>query len=456
MNKKNLEFFDNAPIPKVVLANIIPSVISMLMALIYNLADTFFIAQTNNSYMVAASSLATPAFNVFLGIGLVFGIGGTSLISRMFGMGKNEEAKNVSAFTFYTGIGIGIIGMFIMWLGMDKISIILGASKYTDKYVKDYLSIIALAVPFLIISSTFSHILRSEGKAKKAMTGMIIGNITNIILDPILILTLGLDVKGAAIATVIGNIASASYYIYQMRSKNSMLSINIKHYKIKNRIASGVFSIGIPASLNSFLMTVSVIVTNNYMKQYGDMAIAAMGVATRAGMLLAMALIGIGSGVQPLFGYFYGSKNKKRFLETLKFTTSVAIITSIILTILVYFNTDAIVRAFLKNDEAFSYGVSFVRMLVISGPVIGILFVMNNAIQGMGAWLPSLLLSVSRQGLVYIPMLFVFDKIYGNAKMLIMAQPVADYLSVILGVLLFSYVYRTGFKGVKIIEKNLK
>lgn len=210
---KNTDLFRNASVSKVVIKNIIPSIISMIMVLIYNLADTFFIGQTHNAYMVAAVSLATPAFLLFMAIGMLFGIGGTSLISRKLGEGKEELAKRISSFCFWSGLALGILGFGAIQLWMDPIAVMLGSTPDTIDYVKQYLSIISLGVPFLIISNSFSNIIRAEGKATVAMTGMIIGNLVNIVLDPLFILYFGWDVPGVAIATVIGNLAAALYFI---------------------------------------------------------------------------------------------------------------------------------------------------------------------------------------------------------------------------------------------------
>ena len=194
MKDKTVEIFEDAPIPKAVFVNIIPSVISMLMVLIYNLADTFFIGQTKNAYMVAAVSLATPAFLFFMAVGMLFGIGGTSLISRMLGEGRREDAKHACSFCFWTGTVVGIVGMAIILLAIDPVAKLVGATPDTMAYVKQYLMIVAIGVPFLVIGNIFSTIIRAEGKANKAMAGMILGNVANIILDPVMILFFGWNV----------------------------------------------------------------------------------------------------------------------------------------------------------------------------------------------------------------------------------------------------------------------
>lgn len=445
---KTEEIFRDAPVPKAVLSNVIPSIISMIMILVYNLADTFFIGQTKNPYMVAAVSLATPVFLIFMAVGMLFGIGGTSLISRMLGEGKHKYAKKTSSFCFWTGAVIGIIAMIMILVFVEPICRTVGASKDTIAYAKQYLGILAFGIPFLIISNTFSNIIRSDGNAKKAMFGVVLGNITNIVLDPLMILVFDWDVKGAAIATVIGNVVSTIVYMMHLLSSETMLSVKPKDYSLDKKIVFGVLAIGIPASLNSILMSTSNIIINNLMSSYkdiGDMAVAGLGVAMKVNMIVVMLLIGLGSGIQPLLGYCYGAGNKKRYMAVLKFSCVLALGISIVMTLLCYFGAATLVNAFLDNADAFDFGFEFSRTLIISGPILGLLFVFVNAIQATGAAIPSLVLSVSRQGLVYLPMLIVFKLVFDKPRMLVLTQPVTDYVALIMAIVLFVLTMRKYF-----------
>lgn len=449
MKDKTTEIFKNAPVPKAVISNIVPSIISMIMVLLYNLADTFFIGQTKDAYMVAAVSVATPAFLFFMAVGMLFGIGGTSLISRMLGEGNEKKAKNTSSFCFWTGLAIGVVSMVLIWIFVQPVCRIVGASDDTIGYASQYLSIVAGGIPFLIISNSFSNIIRAEGNAKTAMTGMVFGNVMNIVLDPVLILGFGWNVAGAAIATTLSNVISAVFYIVHLVSKKSMLSVRLKDYRIRNGIAAGVLAIGIPASLNSILMSTSNIVVNNMMAGYGDMAVAGLGVAMKVNLIVVMLLIGLGTGIQPLLGYCYGAGDGKRYMDVLKFSLLLAFGMSMVMTVICYAGAGPLVTAFLDNEDAFGYGMSFSRIYILSGPVMGILFVFINAIQSTGAALPALILSVSRQGLLYIPILLIFHNTLHTARTLALAQPVTDYLSVTLAFVLFLFTYR------KYIKKRL-
>lgn len=448
MQNNTIDSFKNASVPRAVISNIIPSIISMIMVLLYNLADTFFIGQTKNAYMVAAVSLATPAFLIFMAVGMLFGIGGTSLISRMLGAGKQDRAKSISSFCFWTSLVIGIISMIAIWRFSEPMAILIGASEDTLEYTMDYLNIVAIGIPFLIVSNAFSNIIRAEGKAKTAMSGMIIGNMANIVLDPVMILFFGWNIKGAAIATVIGNMFSAVFYLVHLLSGRSILSINIKDYTARNGICTGVMAIGVPASLNSILMSVSNIVINNLMAKHGDMAVAGLGVAMKVNMIVVMLLIGLGSGIQPLLGYCYGAENRARYFSVFRFSIILALVLSIIMTVVCYVFAGPLVRTFLDNDDAFGFGMQFSRIYIISGPVLGILFVLINSIQSIGAAIPSLILSVSRQGIVFMPILFAFNKIFDSAKMLAYAQPVTDYCATALAAVLFFLSVRKYFREI--------
>lgn len=449
MQDKTTEIFRDAPVPKAVISNVVPSVISMIMILIYNLADTFFIGQTKDAYMVAAVSVATPAFLLFMAIGMLFGIGGTSLISRSLGGGNKQKAKNASAFCFWTGLCIGVIAMIIIFIFARPVSSAVGASSDTIDYASQYLRIVSTAIPFLIISNTFSNIIRAEGKANIAMLGMLVGNLINIVLDPVMILGLGWNVAGAAVATVLGNIFSSVFYIRHLLSENSALSIHPKYYQAGNGITAGILAIGIPASLNSILLSLSNIIVNNIMFYYGDMAVAGLGVAMKVNLIVVMLLIGLGTGIQPVLGYCFGAGNRKRYMAVLKFSLILAFGLSVIMTIICYCGAGPLVHAFLEDPDAFTYGMSFARIYIYSGPVLGLLFVFVNAIQSTGAALPALILSISRQGIIYIPVLFLFRKIFDSATMLAAAQPITDYLSTTLAIVLFIFTYRKYFPKVK-------
>lgn len=442
----SLEIFKSAPISKAVMKNTIPAMVAMLMVLIYNLADTFFIGQTHDALMIAAVSLVTPAFLLFMALGTVFGIGGTSVISRAMGENRREYAKKVCAFCMWGCVAVSLVMVVMVFVFMDPILKMLGASADTMEYAREYLSIVTVAGPFVLISNCYANIIRTEGKAGMAMLGQLCGNLLNVILDAVLILGFGWNVKGAALATAISNLVSAAYYVGYFRFGKSMLSISMKDFSMKDNIAKGVLAIGIPAALGDVLMSVSSIVLNGQMAKYGDMAVAGIGVAMKVTMITGMICIGFGQGIQPLLGYCVGAKNWKRYKEALRFSVIFGLGLSTVMTILCYGFDSQIVGAFLSEPEAFRYGVAFSRILLTTSFLFGMFYVLSNALQAMGAATSALVINMSRQGLIYIPAIFILQAVVGRDGLL-WAQPVADVLSVILVIVLYRFTLKKQMKS---------
>lgn len=437
----NKQLFEEAPVSKAVAVMAIPTMISMLVVVIYNMADTFFIGQTGDPMQVAAVSLATPVFMVFMALGNLFGIGGSSAISRALGEKKIERARQISSFCCYGSLGLGIIMSLGFLVGMNGILKLIGASENTIGFARDYLTYIAFGGPFIMFGTAFGNILRGEGAAKESMIGNMIGTVTNIVLDPIMILMLGWGVVGAAVATVIGNIAASAFYLLYFLRKKSSLSIRLKDFHIGDRIAAGVMSIGIPASLNNILMSCANIVLNQVLISYGDTPVAAMGVASKANMLVVLLQIGLCAGIQPLIGYNYGARNKKRLLEVFKFTGLCAVIIGTLLTAVMVVARQTVIRAFINDAEVIAYGIQMVIALQLSGPVLGILFLCINTIQGMGKAIPSLVLTICRQGLVFIPLVYILNGLFGLDGV-VYAQAVADFISIVLSLVICLGIFR--------------
>lgn len=371
-----------------------------------------------------------------MAFGTVFGIGGTSVISRALGEGRSDYARSVSSFCMWGCVVVGIVMSALFLLFMDEILLFVGASSDTWEYAKTYLWIVCLSGPFVLIANCFSNVIRAEGRSGTAMMGQLIGNLLNVILDPIMILVFEWDIAGAAIATVIGNIVGAAYYIIYFLGGKSSLCIGIKSFTLKNKMASSVLAIGVPAALGSLLMSVSGIIMNSQMVQYGDMAVAGVGVAMKVTMMTGMICIGLGQGVQPLLGYCVGAKKRERYNDVLRYSLIFSFILSTALTAICYLFTDNIVGVFLTDGEAFEYGVSFSRILLCTSFLFGVFYVLINALQAAGAATESLIVNISRQGLIYIPAMFCLGALFNEAG-LIWAQPVADVLSLILAVCLY-------------------
>ena len=425
------------PVPQAVIKNVLPAVAAMIMVLIYNLADTFFIGQTHDDFQVAAVSLATPVFLLFMSLGNIFGIGGTSVISRALGENRREFARKVSAFCAWASIGAGVIASLLMAVFLDKVLSLIGASDETWDFVKSYLSIVLISGPFVLFATCFSNILRAEGQSNKAMMGALIGNVLNIILDPIMILLFDWGIAGAAVATVIGNVFAASYYFLYFLKKKSILSIGIRDFSLKKDVFEGVLTIGIPAALGSLLMSVSQIIMNSLMASYGDMEIAAVGVAMKVTMITGMISIGLGQGVQPLLGYSFGARNLDRYRNILRFSVVLAFLIGVSLTLICLGFTHQIVGVFLTEKKAMKFGVEFTHILLTTSSLFGVFYVLVNALQAIGAAKASLMINLSRQGILYIPALFILRS-FLNVQGLIWAQPLVDVLSIIIAAVLYA------------------
>ena len=440
--KTNTDLFEKAPVPKAVATMAVPTMISMLVVVIYNMADTFFIGQTKDPLQVAAVSLATPVFMIFMALGHLFGIGGSSAISRALGERRKDRAWHISSFCCYGSLGLGVMVAVISVLGMEQILHLIGASENTIGFARQYLTIISIGAPTIMFSTAFANILRGEGASRESMVGNLLGTIVNIILDPVMILGLGWGVSGAALATIIGNIAACFFYIsYYVRGK-SMLSIHVKDFRMGEGIAASVAAIGIPASLNNILMSFANIILNQALVGYGDTPVAAMGVALKSNMLVVLLQIGLCVGIQPLIGYNYGSGNKKRLMQVFKFTGVVSVIMGMLLTLFMIIARKTMIQVFINDEEMVSYGIRMVVALQLSAPFIGILFLCINTIQGMGKALPSLILTVCRQGLIFIPLIFILNALLGLDGV-IYAQPAADYLSILVGIMICVHLFRS-------------
>ena len=334
MEQKSLEVFESMPVPKAVFKNALPAMAAMLMVLVYNLADTFFIGQTHDALQVAAVSLATPVFLIFMAVGTVFGMGGTSVISRALGEGRKDYAKKVCSFCMWGCVIVGVVMAALFLIFMEQILSLIGASSDTWDLAKTYLMIVVCSGPFVLISNCYANVIRTEGESGRACMGQLLGNLLNVVLDPIMILGFGWNIAGAAIATVIGNVFGAGYYIsYFLRGKSS-LSVRLKDFTLREKVCSSVLAIGVPAALGSMLMSVSQIIINSQMAEYGDMAIAGMGVAMKVVTITGMVCIGLGQGVQPLLGYCVGAKLWKRFKDVFKFSFIFSFILGVVLTVI--------------------------------------------------------------------------------------------------------------------------
>lgn len=434
------EIFEDYSVTKAIASLVVPNVLAMIVTIAYNLADTFFVGQTGDPNQVAAVSLASPAFMIFMSIGNLFGVGGGSFISRLMGMKEYDKAKHVSAFSFYTCLITSAVMSVLFIVFLPQILPVLGTSKDTYQPTYDYLFIMCCGGIMGCMQNSLMQLLRSEGAAKPAMVGMMIGTGFNLILDPIMILWMNMGVAGAAVATIIGMSSQMVFYIIYILKKSTILSLSIKKFSVKNKIPSTVLGIGVSVFISQTLMTVCNVVVNNFLYTYGDDVIAAYGVAMRVFNVLVMILMGIGQGVQPFIGYNYAAKQYSRMNKCIKYTSLLCVIAGVICTVPGEIFAASIISAFINDTIVIGHGENILRALLVFGPTLGIQFVMIAAFQAFGKVKQTLFLSFARQGIIFIPMLIILNSIYG-LNGLIWAQPIAEILAVIIAVTMYIVLY---------------
>lgn len=435
MENRNQKIFSEMPVKKAVFKMAVPSVVSSLVLVIYNMADTFFVGQTHNAFQVAAVSLTNPVFVMFMAFANLLGIGGSTAVSIFLGERKKIQAKRTASFCCYASIILGIVSGILIIIFMNPLLKVLGSSENTYQFSKDYLFYIALGAPFIFFANTFGHTVRGEGAASASMIGGMIGTVVNIIFDPVFILIFNMGTAGAAIATVLGNIFGCVYYIYYFKRKSHFLSINFKDFYFLGKAARKTVALGIPAGVNSALMSGSNIVLNNKLVSYGDAPVAAMGVAIKVYLLIVFIHMGIANGIQPLLGYCFGAKKKECFIKIFNFSGFLTILIGTVLTAVYIIFSSEIIEFFINDREVIEYGKKMLIATSVSGPILGILFLCINSMQAVERPFPATLVSICRQGFIFIPLLYVLDKIFG-LNGINFTQATADYISIILSMIL--------------------
>ncbi len=430
------ELMGKMKISKAVMKMAVPSVISSLVTVVYNMADTFFVGQTGDSLQVAAVSLTNPIFILLMAFANMLGMGGSAVLSMALGAQNKKRAANASAFVTYASLMIGVVFTAVLLLFMDPILRIFGADAQTYEFAAGYTFHISYGAPFIIWSAAASFIVRAEGASKEAMIGSMIGTIANIVLDPIFISVLDQGMAGAAIATTIGNILASIYYLWYFLKKSRVLSISPKDMKIREGIFIKTCSSGLPTAIFSALMSVSTIVLNQLLVEYGNDPVAAIGIVFKANMFITFLQMGIANGIQPLLGYNYGSGNMERFRGIESYTKKCCVIAGIAATILFFVFREPIIRLFISDKDVIGYGVKMLVAYMLSGPVIGILFVNMNCMQSVGHAFPATVLSVLRQGILLIPLLYLLKALFG-LNGVILGQSITDYAAVILSLFLW-------------------
>lgn len=438
------KLFENTSIKRAYFILALPVVMSMAVTIIYNMVDTFFVAKTGNPNLVAGVSQGAPIFTLMIAIGDIFGLGGSSVISRLFGERRDKTARYVSGYCFYASITCGLVITALMFIFQTPVLRMLGASTATWKYAREYYLVIAGGATFIIFGLSPNNILRTEGLATQAMIASITGTGINVVLNPIFIFTCGLGAAGSALATVVSNVIADVLMVYYLRTKSKKLTTSIHETKISGKLQREIYAIGIPASVTNIMVTFATALTNRYLIAYGANSVAAMGIAMKVNTVIVMVMVGFAFGAQPLIGYTYGARDERRFRETLRFDLSVVAGLALVLTVLMMVFAPQIIRLFMRDPEIVREGTGMLRWLASSTTIAGIIMVLTTTFQSMGKATPAFWLSFSRQGLSFLIAIVVLSHFFGYTGVLA-AQTCADVLTLVLAAFLY-HKYQPHFK----------
>ncbi len=441
MKENKIYVLERMPILKAIMNLAIPSVLSMLVSVVYNLTDTFFIGKLNDPFQVAAVSISLPLFTLQMAMAGVFGVGGGSYLSRLLGSKEMEKAKNTLATSVFSSavisVILGVMGIILIPQFLKAV----GASGETTIHAYNYMLYILIGSPFILIKFALLQLVRAEGAAKEAMIGLFIGTGANIVLDPLFIFVFNMGVTGAAIATVLGNALGTAYYLWFYLSKRSLVPLSFSHLKLRWSCYKEIFTIGIPASLSQVMMSVGNTVSYRLASDYSDIHVAAMGVASRIFTIPTFVFLGVSIGVQALIGYNYGAKNFERMKQAMKSAVIISLSISAFMTILFVLFSKELILIFIKDQDIIKYGTQILHAYTYAIPVAAVGMIMMGALQAMGKALPALIVSISRQGIVYIPAILALNKLF-EFNGLIFAMPIADFITTTMSVIMIIVIVR--------------
>lgn len=430
-----MELLGTVPIPKALLAMGIPTMIGMLVNAFYNLVDAYFVGGLGESQM-GAISVVYPLGQGVVGLGLLFGNGAASYISRLLGRGDKERADKVASTALYSSVSVGAVIIIISVMFLNPILKLLGATESILPYAATYAHIYIVSCIFIVFNVTMNNIVTSEGAAKTTMCALILGAVLNIALDPLFIYTLDLGVAGAAIATAISQLVSTCVYLAYIFRKKSVFHFRPTDCTYTKEILSEIFKIGVPTLVFQVLTSLSISLTNNAAGGYGDSVIAGMGVVTRLISMGSLSVFGFIKGFQPIAGYSYGAGKFDRLREAIKTSILWSTIFCVVFgAVLVSFPT-AIVSQFTKADaEMIRIGVASLRANGLTVMLFGFYTVYSSLFLALGKGREGFILGACRQGICFVPVILILPCIWG-LEGIMYAQPVADILSVIITVLM--------------------
>ena len=430
---KKMELLGSASIPKALLSMGIPTMIGMLVNAFYNLVDAYFVGGLGESQM-GAISVVYPLGQVVVGLGLLFGNGAASYISRLLGRGDKENADKVASTALYSSVSVGAVIILFSMVFLHPILKLLGATDSILPFAATYAGIYIVSCIFNVFNVTMNNIVTSEGAAKTTMCALLTGAVLNIALDPLFIYVFDLGVAGAAIATAISQVVSTCVYLTYIFRKKSVFHFRVKDCTYTKETMSEIFKIGIPTLVFQILTSVSISLINNAAGDYGDSAIAGMGVVTRLISMGSLSVFGFIKGFQPIAGYSYGAKKFDRLREAIKtsilWSTAFCVIFGLILALF----PAAIVSQFTKGDaEMIRIGAASLRANSISIMLFGFYTVYSSLFLALGKGREGFILGACRQGICFIPVILLLPIVWG-LNGIMYAQPIADALSAVITV----------------------
>ena len=434
--------FRDLPIPSALRVMILPAVASQLIVLIYNMADTFYVSQTDDPYMVAGTSLILPVFNISLCLAGLAGVGGGSLISRLLGQGQTDEARRVGRFSLYLGVAIAALFALIMGLFMEPILGLLGAGENTYPYARQYALcvIVAGGVP-TVLSNVLSNLIRSIGRSKEAGFGIILGGLLNIALDPLFMFVLlpdGMEVLGAGIATCLSNCVACCFFfaVLLRMGKGSVITFSPRVGLPQGRSILGIFAVGVPSAITSFLFDLDYVILDKLMVGYDDLALAAIGIVLKVERFPLNVGIGICQGMMPLAAYNYAAGDRKRLSDTIRLSRTLGLAVAAVSIVLYELFATPLTELFLEDTQTVTLAAEFLRVRVLATPLMFLSFFTVYLFQAFGKGHISLLLGTVRWLGFNIPMLYLLNAVFGMYG-LVWSQVTADLLTVTMSFLVY-------------------
>ncbi|MDU8674729.1 MATE family efflux transporter [Paenibacillus polymyxa] len=433
MDAENLHYFEKAPIAKAVAHFAVPMMLGTSMSVIYSILNAYFLGTLHNTAMLTALALTLPLFAAIMAIGNLVGIGSGAFISRLLGEKKYADVKNVSSFAFYSSL---VLGLILMALGLPLIDSLvqgLGATPDSFGFTKDYVTIMLIGSPFVVLFFTLENIVRSEGAAITSMIGMILSVVVNIILDALVIFVFHWGVIGVASATVISNVVASIFYAFHMGYKSQFLTISIKWFKATKDILSNVFKIGVPVFIMSLFMGAMSLVFNHFLVEYGDQAIAAYGISSRLLQFPEFILMGLCEGVVPLIAFSF-TANKLRMKQTIGFTIKAILALAVLFGIIVYLISDHLIGLFTNDPQLIVMGSYILHVTFLSLFITGMTTLFTGIFQATAQGTAAFIMSVI-QGITLIPVLYIANRMsgfHGVVWSLIIADAVAFLVGAIM------------------------